>query len=211
VDVHSDGAQTGRFSYHPDTGEWGWDDEVFRIHGFSPGSVTPTTRLVLSHSHIDDASVTELLERCSQTGKAFSISYRLMGADDVVRRVVMVAEAELRDGAAARVQGYYVDLTEEFGVEAEEAAQQAVAAAARSRAVIDEAKGALMLAYGLDPDEAFAMLRWWSGNRNIKVRELAELLVDSVRGGLVNDEQLRGSVDALLHDISGHAPVVGRP
>ncbi len=33
---------------------WEWSPEVARIHGYEPGSVTPTTRLVLSHKHPED-------------------------------------------------------------------------------------------------------------------------------------------------------------
>jgi hypothetical protein len=33
---------------------WEWSPEVERIHGYEPGTVTPTTRLVLSHKHPDD-------------------------------------------------------------------------------------------------------------------------------------------------------------
>ena len=37
------GRQTGRFSYDMTTRKWDWDDDVFRIHGYEPGSVEPTT------------------------------------------------------------------------------------------------------------------------------------------------------------------------
>ena len=43
----SHGRPTGRFSFDAATGKWDWDDDVFRIHGLAPGSVTPTTELVL--------------------------------------------------------------------------------------------------------------------------------------------------------------------
>src|SRR3546814_15529870 len=41
---------------------WEWSDEVARMHGYDPGSVTPTTELLLSHKHHDDRHhVTDLL------------------------------------------------------------------------------------------------------------------------------------------------------
>jgi len=49
--------------------------------------------------------------------------------------------------------------------------------AMRSRAVIEQAKGMLMLALGLGDAEAFDLLREHSQRRNVKVRELAERLV----------------------------------
>ena len=42
---------------------WEWSDEVARMHGYEPGSVQPTTELMLSHKHPDDrAHVQELLD-----------------------------------------------------------------------------------------------------------------------------------------------------
>jgi aryl carrier-like protein len=49
-----------------------------------------------------------------------------------------------------------------------------------SRAVIDQAKGALMLRYGLDDVAAFALLRRWSQSSNRKVRTIADTLVSVV-------------------------------
>jgi hypothetical protein len=52
-----------------------------------------------------------------------------------------------------------------------------------SRAVIDQAKGALILRYGLDDDAAFALLRRWSQTSNTKVRTIAETLIKVCRDG----------------------------
>lgn len=45
---------------------------------------------------------------------------------------------------------------------------------------IEQAKGALMLAFGLTADEAFALLRSYSQNRNVKVRDIAAWLTDNL-------------------------------
>lgn len=47
-----------------------------------------------------------------------------------------------------------------------------------SRAVIDQAKGILMEREHVSPDEAFEMLKQASQNLNIKVREIAQRIVD---------------------------------
>ena len=198
------GRQTGRFSYDVLTGKWDWDDDVYRIHGYEPGSVEPTTELVLESKHPDDrARVKALLDRISSAGGPFSMSYRIIGGDDVERRVVLVGDAEMcPPDDVTTIDGYYIDLTEDFAEESEEYAQAAVEASAESRAVIEQAKGALMLAYGLDSDQAFAMLRWWSRNRNVKVRDLAAKLVEIARAGSVTDSELRSNFDMQLHDIT---------
>ena len=47
-------ALAGRFTYRPVTDTWTWSDGIFRIHGFEPGEVVPTTALVMAHIHPDD-------------------------------------------------------------------------------------------------------------------------------------------------------------
>lgn len=42
--------RVGSFRYVINDDRWEWSDAVARMHGYAPGSVTPTTELVLSHS-----------------------------------------------------------------------------------------------------------------------------------------------------------------
>ena len=57
----------------------------------------------------------------------------------------------------------------------------AVAEIAENRAVIDQAKGMLIVLYGVDDQTAFDTLRRHSQNTNIKLRALAEQLVSDYR------------------------------
>jgi PAS domain-containing protein len=201
-------ARVGRFTCDLVKETWEWDDEVFRIHGLEPGSITPTTENILGFKHPDDRDrVAAVLGQAAATGEPFSISYRLMGADGVERRVVLVCEGGIcEDDKVTSIDGYYVDLTADFRAESERHASEAVAASAESRAVIEQAKGSLMLAYGLDADQAFAMLNWWSSHRNLKVRELAARLVSTWEAGAASSDDLRHQYDALLHDITASDP-----
>lgn len=195
-------SRTGRFSYDVATDTWEWDDEVFLIHGLEPGSRAATTELFLASKHPEDRErVRDVLKRASQDSMAFSVSYRLMCADGLERRVVLAGESMVENGLGT-VQGYYLDLTRDFNEDAEDAVRSAIEETLEHRAVIEQAKGILMLVYGLDDRAAFAMLRWWSRNRNVKVRDLAQRLVTTVRDGEVVNTDAKTSVDALLHDIS---------
>jgi AmiR/NasT family two-component response regulator len=49
-----------------------------------------------------------------------------------------------------------------------------------SRAVIDQAKGILMAVHKCTPDEAFSMLVERSQHENVKLRDVAKNLLDSV-------------------------------
>ncbi len=194
----------GRFTYDLVGKTWEWDDEVYRIHGLEPGSITPTTDYVLNCKHpADRERVAAVLAQASRTGEPFSISYRLTGADGVERRVVLVCEGGIcEENKWTSLDGYYVDLTEDFHAEGMEMANEAVAASSASRAVIEQAKGSLMLAYGLDAEQAFAMLNWWSSHRNLKVRDLAARLVETWESGSATTDEMRRRFDALMHDIA---------
>jgi len=65
-----------------------------------------------------------------------------------------------------------VDATEMLRLENEQLRE-----AMDSRAVIEQAKGALVLRYGIPPDRAFGVLRRWSQDRNIKLRTIAGALI----------------------------------
>ena len=46
--------RVGWFRLYFDDERWEWSPEVERMHGYEPGTVQPTTALVLSHKHPDD-------------------------------------------------------------------------------------------------------------------------------------------------------------
>ncbi len=195
--------QTGRFAYDVRNDRWEWDDDVFAIHGYQPGEVEPTTELFLLHKHDGDRDrVEQTFKDAVTTGEPFNLYYRIK-AKGAERRVVVVGEGiRGADGMVEQLVGYYLDLTPEFAAENAAAADAAVAASAAARDTIEQAKGILMLGYGLDADAAFAMLRWWSRNRNVKVREIAERMIEIARTGHVSHPGLRSMLDALIHDLA---------
>lgn len=205
-----DTRQAGRFVYDVRADRWQWDDTVYRIHGYEPGEVEPTTELFLRHKHDGDRErVEELFWRAVTSGEPLNMTYRLIVHGEE-RRVVFVGSGVLgEDGKVDRLVGYYLDLTPEFDASESAAADAAVEASAAGRATIEQAKGVLMVGYGLAPDAAFAMLRWWSRNRNVKVRDLAERLVEVAQEGHVTHPGLRSMLDGLLEDLT--APPTPRP
>ncbi|WP_418060307.1 PAS and ANTAR domain-containing protein [Pimelobacter simplex] len=198
--------QTGRFVYHVATEAWEWDDDVSAIHGYAPGEAVPTTELIMQHKHEQDRPLFQAtLSQAIADGEPFNVYYRIL-VHDQVRYVVLAGEGQYdgdrSGGRADRLVGYYLDLTPELEAETSAAADAAVAASAKARDTIEQAKGILMLGYGLDADAAFAMLKWWSRNRNVKVREVAERLIQVAREGHVSHPGLRRLLDALLDDLT---------
>jgi hypothetical protein len=195
--------QTGRFVFDVAADRWEWDDDVFAIHGYAPGEVEPTTDLFLKHKHEHDRErVEQTFRDAVATGEPFNVYYRIR-ARGSERRVVVVGEGvRAETGEVTHLAGYYLDLTPEFSAESAAAADAAVAASAAARDTIEQAKGVLMLGYGLDADAAFAMLRWWSRNRNVKVRDIAERLLAVAREGHVSHPGLRRLLDTLIDDLT---------
>lgn len=155
------------------------------MHGYTLGEVEPTTELLLSHKHPDDrAKVAEILERV-QTGGLFSSRHRIVDTEGRIHWVVVVSDRMTDDdGAVTGTKGYYIDVT--AGIQSD--LTVAMASVVESRAVIDQAKGILMAAYGIDADRAFEILKWRSQATQVKLRTVATRLLEAViREGLASE------------------------
>ncbi|MDT5337132.1 MAG: hypothetical protein QOD90_2637 [Mycobacterium sp.] len=73
---------------------------------------------------------------------------------------------------------------------------EAVRDIAEKRALIDQAKGMLMIVYGIDADAAFGLLRWQSQHHNVKLRLMAEQLLEDFSRA----SQQGGAVDRRIYD-----------
>jgi hypothetical protein len=156
---------------------WEWSPQVEEMHGYRPGTVTPTTELVLSHKHPDDrVQVAATLEEIRRTHQAFSNRHRIIDTHDRVHDVVVVGDQLYDDdGAVVGTHGFYVDVTRSEHAR-EDMVRAAVAEIAESRGAIEQTKGMLMVIYRVDADTAFKLLRWRSQETNVKLRLLAEQL-----------------------------------
>jgi PAS domain S-box-containing protein len=169
-------AQTiGRFQYFVADHRWVWSDVVARIHGYEPGQVEPTTELLLSHKHPDDrAEVAEILQRVTEGG-LFSSRHRIIDAKGTTRWVVVVSDHLVDDtGHPIGTQGYYIDVS--AGLQAD--LTKAMAKVVESREIIDQAKGVLMVAYGVSAEQAFGILTWRSQSSQRKLKEVAAEFID---------------------------------
>lgn len=75
----------------------------------------------------------------------------------------------------------------------------AITEIAENRAVIEQAKGMLMIVYGISAEAAFDLLRWRSQEGNVKLRLLAGQVVDDFGQLARNDTSpCRAAYDNLL-------------
>ncbi|OBB65308.1 PAS and ANTAR domain-containing protein [Mycobacterium sp. 852014-50255_SCH5639931] len=174
----------GWFRFYFTDQRWEWSEQVQRMHGYEPGSVTPTTDLVLSHKHPDDrGQVAATIDQIVNTRQAFSTRHRIIDTDGNVRHVVVVGDRFFDDdGDVVGTQGFYIDVTPTTGQVAEEIVSARLAEINGNRAGIEQAKGMLMLIYGISDSAAFELLKWLSQEANIKLRPLAEQIAEDFRG-----------------------------
>lgn len=176
-------APVGRFRYAVASDRWWWSQELLDMHGLPPGT-RPTTAQMMAHKHPEDREHSEAAFRARvRDGAPFATMHRIVDTGGRQRWIVAVGEGVRgEDGAVVELTGYVVDVTDRQIRALAERAATAVDAVTASRAAIEQAKGALMLVYGIGPDEAFGQLVWQSQHANVKLRELAERLVTAVSG-----------------------------
>ncbi|THA24387.1 ANTAR domain-containing protein [Streptomyces sp. RKND-216] len=173
------GELTGVYRYDVVADSWWWSDEVFTLHGLTPGQVTPTTKLLREHQHPDDREhARALLEGCLADGEPYSCYHRIVAADGRVRRVVVVGDGQSdADGRLIGLRGFFVDVTDAVNRQVREIADEAIAAARDSQEDIDLARGIVMGVYGVDAEAALAILRRHSQHTNTRLRDIAASLV----------------------------------
>jgi hypothetical protein len=192
----------GQFSYDVATDSWWWSTNLYTIHGFAPGEIVPTTELMAAHQHPDDRpGAVELIT----TGKPFCSRHRILDAQRRVHTVITVGEGVRGDDdQIVQVRGCFIDLTQSLHHDLATATRLAVELSAGSRAAIEQAKGALMITYGIDEDEAFALLRWHSQHTNIKLRDIAAGIIDRTSdpgiAGLTADRKITEILADLTAD-----------
>jgi hypothetical protein len=173
--------RVGRFRFYFADQRWEWSEQVQRIHGYEPGTVTPTTDLVLAHKHPQDrGQIAATIDQILNTHRAFSTRHRIIDTGGKVRHVVVVGD-QLCDerGEVVGTHGFYIDVSP--GQEQEDLVTAKLAEISESRAAIEQTKGMLMLIYGINEEVAFNLLRWLSQEANVKLRLLAEQIADDFR------------------------------
>ncbi|BBZ37957.1 PAS and ANTAR domain-containing protein [Mycobacterium conspicuum] len=175
--------RVGWFRFYFADQRWEWSEQVERMHGYKPGSVTPTTELVLSHKHPDDrGQVAATIDEILNSHKPYSTRHRIIDTSGHTHQVVVAGDRLYdADGAVIGTHGVYVDISRLQDADYEERVAAKLAEIAENRAVIEQAKGMLMLIYGINDEGAFDLLKWLSQEANVKLRLLAERISEDLR------------------------------
>lgn len=208
----------GSFDYELATGQMTWSDLVYELHGLQPGVDEPSLDIMVASMCPEDRDrACAEFRHGARAGGIFSVRYRIVDRLGDRHELVVAAEAWGMDGDAAYVNGFVIDVTGPLT----EHMRQAVAASAQHRAVIEQAKGVLMLALRVPEDGAFRALRGLSNTHNVQLATLAEGLLEHVARAdpsLSPTQVFLGFVDSLDHfgtepatHSSGHHALAAAP
>jgi PAS domain S-box-containing protein len=203
----------GYFTYTVDDDHWAWSEGLYALHGYAPHEIEATTELMLEHKHPEDTARTlDVLETVIRDGAPFSCYHRIIDARGRVRSVLAVGRGLLgARGKVEQVTGFFVDLTEVRRSETQRGVDAALVEIAKTRSVIDQAKGIVMVGTGCDADEAFALLRRSSSYQNVKLNELARRLVERASWTRPRDEDNNGRLRSVLRLLSHSETTVRDP
>src|ERR1700733_14881253 len=71
--------RVGWFRFYFNDQRWEWSEQVQRMHGYEPGTVTPSTELVLAHKHPEDrGQVAATIDDILNPRKPFSTRHRIV-------------------------------------------------------------------------------------------------------------------------------------
>ncbi|MDP5184067.1 ANTAR domain-containing protein [Blastococcus sp. BMG 814] len=194
----------GRYRFDGHAGTWWWSPEMHDLLGLDAAGTTPSTEALLRVQRPEDgARLLAALSACG-AGQAFAVETRLHHPDRPPRPVLLVGEPG-PDGAGGvrAVEGLCVDLTgarsgapDPAGTDVLRTEVEQLRTAMASRAVIEQAKGILMLLTGCAEQTAFDLLAHISSHTHRKVRDVAQAITASAtgHGGLPED------VRAILRD-----------
>jgi anti-anti-sigma factor len=209
----SHGSGMGSYCYAAGDDTWQWSEGVYAIHGFHRGEVVPTTALLLRHAHsADRRQAAKSITGCLRDGELFSVRYRIVDAAGQLRWALIAGEGTFDAcGAVTGIRGYLIDVTKPRARAKSQEVTSVLRKAIASRARIEQAKGALMLVYGLDAEDAFALLSWQSQRSNVKLRDLAERLVAAVGGDTHASAAIRQRLDEIIYNLPTTPPAAAAP
>lgn len=190
----------GTFGFDMVNGVLSWSDALFGIYGYEVDEVTPTKDLMLNACHSDDrAQAAAVIAATLESGIGCVNALRIITPSNDVRHIVVVGSGTKdSSGVTVEISGYVVDVSRNTKTVVAESVNGAVESVVASRAVIEQAKGALMLAFCVDADTAFGVLSWQSQMHNVKLRSLAEQVMLDLHGSDPLDGDLRANVSHLV-------------
>jgi hypothetical protein len=139
----------GSFSWEVADDRWQWSPGTYRLHGYDPDEIQPSTAVTLNHKHPDDVQRwVDGLHAGILTGEPIVCEHRLLDIHGEARPVVAVAMARRSDGEVSSVQGCLIGVdTERWTAETPDE--------------LGRAETSAMLGLGLSEPAARALVDWY--------------------------------------------------
>lgn len=198
------GSPVGRFRYDVVARSWWLSEGLHALYGFERDEAVLTSDRMRSHQvDGDDLWTAEDLVPVPGPDGVFSRRHRIRDAHGMVRTLVLVGQAQRDEHQrVVAVLGYVADVSAEVRCAAARETTEAVERSALTRAVIEQAKGVVMAIRRMSADDAFELLRWHSQHANLKLRDLATMIVEQVPRSA--KERHEAALDRLLDDVLRH-------
>jgi hypothetical protein len=178
----------GQYRIGLESGRWWWSPELYRMHGYEPADVEPGPDMLRAHQHPDDKDrVLHEVLAALRARRPFACGHRIVDARGRTRTLLVTGQArQSQAGELQEVAGYVVEATPLQKEALERHAKRSVDTAFVTVAVIEQAKGVLMAARGIDAADAESALVDTAGAAGTGLRETAAQLMDAANdaGGL---------------------------
>jgi hypothetical protein len=182
------------FDFHVGEQRWCWSTSLRELLGVGPDDTATTARLFENVALEDLPGTWAAFREATRQEGAFSFTFGLRDGRDRLRRVVMAGQGTGQDGTVVELSGFVVDITETLRVNE----QHAVEASSLHRAAIEQAKGALMLSFGISDEAAFELLRAESNRHNLKVAVVAQRITARLSDPVfAREDPVRSLLDIL--------------
>lgn len=186
------------FRFWFDNHRWEWSPEVAVLHGYPPAPMTPTPDVVATHTFPEDrVAVLAMLDKVRTHGLSLSWSGRVLDTSGRVRPVVMIAHPMRDRGQVVGADGCYLDLADYTDASVQAGVDKHIRAFREHSAVIEQAKGMIMIVYGVSAERAFEVLSWRSQTGNTKLSAVCADIV-AASPGLRLGGDVRQGFDQLI-------------
>lgn len=175
---------TGLVEHYFADGVFRWSDGLYRIYGYERGEVVPSMEMVMPHLDPEDRPrVVAYWEHVAAHGGPSSIYVSVRDRKNRRHQLLYSADYIMDGDTPVGVWGVVVDLTKSIHTDRHQLANDSVAAASRTRAVIEQAKGILMGRTGVSAEEAFELMSKLSSETNRKVAVIAREIIEGATTG----------------------------
>jgi len=182
------------FDFHVADQRWCWSTSLRELLGVRPEDTATTARLFEGVALEDLPGTWTAFREATRREGAFSFTFGLRDGRGHLRRVVLAGQSAGQDGTVVEMSGFVVDITETL----RSSEQHAVEASSLHRAAIEQAKGALMLSFGISDEAAFEVLRAESNRHHLEVAVVAQRITARLSDPVfAREDPVRSLLDIL--------------